>query len=146
NVAEETPQGRESRFKTVVEGSVRELHPVVQEETYCIGREAIVNALTHSHCLHIEVEIIYNPQQFCLRVRDDGRGFDPRILEAGGKPDHWGLQGMRERAQRIGAQLDLWSRPETGTELELIVPAATAYRGFRARAKTFWFRRSSGID
>ena len=52
---------------------------------------------THSGGLHVGVEITYDPRQFRLRVRDDGRGFDPKILEDGGRPDHWGLQGMRER-------------------------------------------------
>ena len=145
-VAEETPQSRATTFKTIVEGNVRELHPLVLEESYSIGREALVNALTHSAGLHIEVEIIYDPRQFRLRVRDDGHGIDSRILEEGGRPDHWGLQGMRERAHRIGAQLELWSRPETGTEVELIVPGTTAYRALRAKSKSSWFRRSSGID
>ena len=129
SVAEEASQGREAIFKMVVEGHVRELHPLVLEECYCIGREAIINALTHSEGQHVEAEITYDPRQFRLRVRDDGRGIDPKILDAGGRSGHWGLQGMHERAQKIGAQLRFWSRPETGTEVELIVPGATAYQG-----------------
>jgi len=128
-VAEETSAGREAIFKTVVEGHVRELHPLVLEECYCIGREAIINALTHSEGQHVEAEITYDPRQFRLRVRDDGRGIDPKILEAGGRSGHWGLQGMHERAQKIGGQLRFWSRPETGTEVELIIRGATAYQG-----------------
>ncbi|HKR12336.1 MAG TPA: two-component regulator propeller domain-containing protein [Pyrinomonadaceae bacterium] len=126
-VAEETSQGREAVFKTVVEGHVRDLHPLVLEECYCIGREAIINALSHSHGQHVEAEIAYDSRQFRLRVRDDGRGIDPKFLEAGGRSGHWGLQGMRERTQKIGGQLKFWSRPETGTEVELTVPGATAY-------------------
>jgi ligand-binding sensor domain-containing protein/signal transduction histidine kinase len=144
-VVEETPQGGSVAFKTVVEGSVRELHPIIREESYCIGREALVNALTHSEGRNVEVEITYDPRQFRLRVRDDGRGIDPAIIEEG-RPDHWGLRGMRERAQRIGAQLNLWSRSETGTEVELTVPGATAYQAPGARPKRFWSRRSSGTD
>lgn len=144
-VAEEIPHGGEATFKTVVEGHVRELHPVVLEEVFCIGREALVNALSHSGGLHVEVEIIYDSRQFRLRVRDDGRGIDPEIIEEGGRADHWGLQGMRERAQRIGAQLKMWSRPETGTEVELTVPGATAYKAVRVRPKRFRLRRPSGI-
>ena len=83
-VAEETPQGADATFKTVVEGKVRELHPMVREECYWIGREAVVNALTHSNGRKVEVEITYDPRQFRLRVRDDGRGIDPKILEEGG--------------------------------------------------------------
>ena len=143
-IAKEVPQGRETTFKTVVEGRVRMLHPVVREETYCIGREAIVNALTHSKGLNVEVEITYDPRQFRLRVRDDGSGLDPKILDEGGRPNHWGLQGMRERSERIGAQLKIWSRPDTGTEVELIVPGATAYQDHTKTKKTL-FRRSAGI-
>ena len=144
-VVEETPQGGGVAFKTVVEGSVRELHPIIREESYCIGREALVNALTHSEGRHVEVEITYDPRQFRLRVRDDGRGIDPAIIEEG-RPDHWGLRGMRERAQRIGAQLNLWSRSETGTEVELTIPGATAYQVPGAKPMKFWSRRPPRTD
>jgi signal transduction histidine kinase/ligand-binding sensor domain-containing protein len=144
-VVEETPQGGGVAFKTVVEGSVRELHPIIREESYCIGREALVNALKHSEGRNVEVEITYDPRQFRLRVRDDGRGIDPSIIEEG-RPDHWGLRGMRERAQRIGAQLNLWSRSETGTEVELTVPGATAYQVPGAERKWFRSRRPDGND
>ena len=143
-VAEETPQGSDVLFKTVVEGNVRPLHQMVREESYCIGREALVNALTHSGGRHVEVEITYDPRQFRLRIRDDGRGLDPRILKEG-RQDHWGLKGMQERAARIGAELNLWSRPDTGTEVELTVPGATAYRASQSKSKN-WFRRSNRSD
>lgn len=137
SVAEETSQGRDAVFKTVVEGHVRDLHPLVLEECYCIGREAIINALSHSEGQQVEAEITYDARQFRLRVRDDGRGIDRQILEAGGKSGHWGLRGMHERAQKIGGQLKFWSRPETGTEVELTVPGATAYRG-ASQTKKLW--------
>ena len=143
HLVEETPQGAAVTFKTVVEGSLRELHPMVREECYCIGREAIVNALTHSGGDKVEVEITYDSRQFRLRVRDNGRGLDPKILQEGGRPNHWGLQGMRERAEKIGAQLKLWSRPVTGTEVELIVPGAMAYKAPPTKSKSSWFSRSS---
>lgn len=109
-------------------GTVLELHPIIREETYRIGREALINALTHSEARNIEAEITYDSQVFRLRIRDDGRGVDPDVLKKGGRANHWGLQGMREHAKRIGAQLELWSRLGSGTEVELTVPAATAYR------------------
>jgi ligand-binding sensor domain-containing protein/signal transduction histidine kinase len=130
-VAEETPQASKMGFKTVVQGSERDLHPLVREESYCIGREAITNALTHSGGRQVEVEIIYEQRQFRLRVRDDGHGIDQKILEQGGRSDHWGMKGMRERANKIGAELKLWSGHATGTEVELTVPGATAYQGNR---------------
>jgi signal transduction histidine kinase len=144
-VAEEIPQGRKATLKTVVEGSVRELHPLVLEESYCIGREALINALTHSSGRLVEVEIAYEPRQFRLRVRDDGHGIDPSILAEGGRADHWGMQGMRERADRIGAELKIWSGQQTGTEVELLVPGATAYQTARAKSKRSWFRRVPGF-
>jgi signal transduction histidine kinase/ligand-binding sensor domain-containing protein len=145
SVAEETSQARDAIFKTVVEGHVRELHPLVLEECYCIGREAIINALSHSGCQTVEAEIAYASRQFRLRVRDDGRGIDPEILEAGGRAGHWGLQGMNERARKIGGQLKFWSRPETGTEVELTVPAATAYHPSQ-KSKKFLSGRFTRIN
>jgi signal transduction histidine kinase len=132
-VAEEASKESEATFKTVVEGTVRNLHPIVLEECFAIGREALINAFRHSAGLRIEVEIAYDPRQFRLRVRDDGHGFDPRVLEDGNCADHWGLQGMRERADRIGAQLDLLSTPGSGTDVELTIPADTAYLSPQAK-------------
>jgi ligand-binding sensor domain-containing protein/signal transduction histidine kinase len=144
-VAKDNPQG-DATFSTVVEGDVRELHPLVLEESYCIGREALINAMTHSKGSHVEVEITYDPRQFRLRVRDNGNGVDPKILEDGGRPGHWGLPGMRERSERVGGQLKIWSGNETGTEIELTVPGATAYRQSGDKHRKPWFRRSSSID
>jgi signal transduction histidine kinase/ligand-binding sensor domain-containing protein len=127
-IADEMSRGNGTNFKTILEGNVQELHPIIREESYSIGREAIINALQHSEGRNIEVEIMYDSQQFRLRVRDDGRGIDPDVLKQGGRVDHWGLRGMRERADRIGARLELRSRSESGTEVELTVPAAMAYR------------------
>jgi signal transduction histidine kinase len=86
-----------------VEGDARELHPMVLEESFAIGREALLNALTHSGCHRVKIHIGYGARDFPLRVRDDGRGLDPAILEKGGRENHLGLQGMRERARKIGA-------------------------------------------
>jgi signal transduction histidine kinase len=144
-VADETSQRRDTSFKTVVEGSVRELYPMVLEECYAIGREALINALSHSGGLHIEVEITYDAGEFRLRVRDDGRGIDPEVLEKGARHGHWGLPGMRERASKIGGQLEFWSRPGSGTEVGLKVPADMAYRAL-AKTKGSWLRRAPGMS
>jgi signal transduction histidine kinase/ligand-binding sensor domain-containing protein len=139
-VVEEYSQDGQVTFRSVVEGRLRELSPIVLEESYAIGREALINALTHSEGHNVEAEITYERRQFRLRIRDDGRGIDPRILKEGGRPDHFGLRGMRERADRIDAQLKLWSGVETGTEVELLIPAATAYRKINGRTKRPWLR------
>jgi signal transduction histidine kinase/ligand-binding sensor domain-containing protein len=135
-VADEMRQGSSAIVKTVVEGSERELHPGVLEESYSIGREALVNALSHSQGQHVELEITYDAKQFRLRIRDNGRGIEPKILEKGRRDGHWGLQGMRERAQKIGGQLEFWSGPSSGTEVQLTVPAKTAYRNSATKNKS----------
>jgi ligand-binding sensor domain-containing protein/two-component sensor histidine kinase len=114
-------------FSIVVEGERRDLNPLVRDEAFWIGHEALVNAVRHARAKHIEVEIAYDPARLRLRFRDDGSGIDPQIIEAGGKAGHWGMRGMRERSARIGAHLETWSRPDAGTELELEIPGSVAY-------------------
>jgi signal transduction histidine kinase len=110
-----------------LEGRSRPLHPVFRDEVYRIGREAIVNAFHHSGARTIRVEIEYSRREFRLVVRDDGRGIDPQVLRAG-REGHWGLRGMRERSERIGARLRVWSRAAMGTRVEMSVPGHIAYR------------------
>ncbi|QOY89532.1 sensor histidine kinase [Paludibaculum fermentans] len=113
-------------FGLLVEGRVHELHPIVRDEVYRITREALRNAFRHAQARHIEVEIIYDERCFRLRVRDDGAGIPPAILEEG-RPGHYGVAGMRERAAGIGAKLDIWSGVGTGTEIELAIAGSIAY-------------------
>ena len=101
---------------------------MVQDEVYRISREVIRNAFAHAAAGHIEIEVRYDTNQFRLRVRDDGKGIDPEVLEAGGRSGHFGIPGMRERAKRIGSQLNFWSEIGAGTEVELTVPASMAYQ------------------
>jgi signal transduction histidine kinase len=63
-----------------------------------------------------------------VRIRDDGKGMDRTVMDRGGRAGHWGLTGVRERAQRIGAELDFWSEAGAGTEVQLTVPAVIAYK------------------
>jgi nitrate/nitrite-specific signal transduction histidine kinase len=73
------------------------------------------------------MELEYSPQQVRMLVRDNGRGIDEQVLRTG-REDHWGLSGMRERAQRIGARFRVWSRHDAGTEVELSIPNHVAFR------------------
>jgi signal transduction histidine kinase len=114
-------------FSIVVEGERRELNPVVRDDAFWIGHEALANAVRHARAKRIEVEIAYDSERLRLRFRDDGCGIDPQIVKAGGKPAHWGMRGMRERAANIGARLETWSSPDAGTELELDIPGSVAY-------------------
>jgi signal transduction histidine kinase len=109
-----------------LEGRVHELHPIVRDEVYRIAREALRNAFSHAGAHRIEAEIIYAERLFRLRIRDDGEGIAPTILEDG-RAGHYGLAGMRERAAEIGAKLDIWSGVGTGTEIDLSVPGSIAY-------------------
>jgi len=119
-------------FELKVQGTARALHPIALEETYRIGREALANAYQHASAEHIAVEIDYASRQFRLRVRDDGKGIGSDVLAAGGIPGHWGMTGMRERAQKLGSRLMLRSGSGSGTDVELEIPAAVAYRDTRA--------------
>src|SRR5882762_11403926 len=103
-----------------VVGDAREIHPIVRDEIYRIGYEAIRNACTHSGASQLEVELIY-AHDLTLRVSDNGIGIDPGIADKG-KDGHFGLQGMRERAARIGGNLTLGSSSSSGTEIRLVVP------------------------
>lgn len=121
----ELSQLRPVRFDVKVTGAQIEIDPIVRDEIYRIGREAVGNAFKHSECSKIEVELAYAPREFQLSVRDDGKGIDPAILTAGGKPGHWGMYNMRERAQKIGASLEFSSTPNAGTTLELKLPLSS---------------------
>jgi signal transduction histidine kinase len=113
-------------FRVVVLGREKDLRVGLFDEVYRIGREAIVNACRHSHAKEIEAEVEYRPAELRIAVRDNGCGMGPQEL-GGGRRGHWGLDGMRERADRMGAQLRLWSRVALGTEVELCVPAWIAF-------------------
>jgi signal transduction histidine kinase/streptogramin lyase len=130
-LAEELNNGSEQKgsptFKMSVEGSPRDLHPVVRDDIHRIAREALRNAFRHAHADRIEAEVTYGARELRVRIRDDGKGIEPQHLSEG-RARHWGLASMRERAVQIGAQLNLWSEVGAGTEVELRIPGAVAYR------------------
>ncbi|MBV8865267.1 MAG: hypothetical protein JO210_07695 [Acidobacteriaceae bacterium] len=124
-------------FELTVEGKPRQLSAVMKSEVCRIANEVLTNAFRHADAQRIEAEIRYDPRFLRLRFRDDGKGLDPNILKGGERPGHWGLKGIRERAERMGAALELWSEAGAGTEVQLKIPAVFAY----ARSHTrMWFR------
>lgn len=78
-------------------------------------------------------------EEFRLRVRDDGKGIDPAILDSQGREGHYGLPEMRERATLTGGKLGVWSEVDAGTEVELRIRASTAYA--TGRNSSWWPRR-----
>jgi signal transduction histidine kinase len=109
-----------------VVGDAKEMHPIVRDEIYRIGYEAIRNACTHSGASRLEVELRY-ARDLTLRVDDNGTGIDPAVADRA-KEGHFGLQGMRERAARIGGRLKVGSSSNSGTEIRLIVPGGIIFR------------------
>jgi signal transduction histidine kinase/ligand-binding sensor domain-containing protein len=123
---QELAEEHEVTFSIAIMGKPQTLDLIVREEAYRIGREAMINAFQHSRASKIELEITYESKELRLRIRDDGGGIDQDVLN-GGRPGHWGLSGMRERAKNIGSQLSIWSRAGAGTEVDLKVPSKIAY-------------------
>ena len=114
-------------FGVQVEGTPRNLHPILRDEVYRIAGEAMRNAFRYADAKQIEVEIHYDERQIRLRVRDDGKGINPKFLSDDGREGHFGLRGMRERAKLIGGKLTVWSELDSGTEVELSIPASRVY-------------------
>ena len=119
--------GHTSEFRVLVEGKAKALDPILRDEVYRFAREALRNAFGHAQAQNVEAEVAFGELHFSLRVRDDGVGIDPRVLDRGSRPGHWGLPGMRERAETLGGKMEVWSENGAGTEVELTIPAALAY-------------------
>ena len=144
-VGNELTRETTATFSLIIEGDSRPLHPVIRDEAYWIGREALINAFRHGHGHRVRVEIAYGVRDFRVRVQDDGRGVDEQVLKSGHREQHWGLPGMRERAARIGASLELRSRQSEGTAIELRVPAHLAYHEEPERSRRWWRTRRRSV-
>jgi signal transduction histidine kinase/ligand-binding sensor domain-containing protein len=130
--------------RVLLEGKQRELNPMLRDEIYRIGREALRNAFLHARAQKIEAEISYSDSEFLLHVRDDGGGIDPEVANQGARAGHWGLPGMRERAKSFGGKLEVWSEHGVGTEIELSVPGAIAYSKSEPRRRFWLWRKKIG--
>jgi signal transduction histidine kinase len=131
---------KEIGFRVVVEGPALPLQPAIRSDVYSIGREALVNAFRHSRATDIEVELEYTATQLRVLVRDNGCGIDPEVLHSG-REGHWGLSGMRERAERIGGRLKVSSSANSGTEVDLRVPSNLAFESHRSNRASNWFMK-----
>jgi signal transduction histidine kinase len=125
-------QAGNSGLRTSLEigGTYRALVDAVETEVLRVAQEALANVTRHSGAAHVVVGLRYDSSRLTLTVADDGRGFvttDDSLPAKG----HFGLQGMRERAEQVGAQLIVESTPGKGTSVRLDVPIA-AERGTRS--------------
>ena len=134
-----------ARFDVRVQGSSRDLHPILRDDVYRIALEALRNAFRHSEAKAIEAEILYG-DSLRVRIRDDGKGIDPAVMQEGGRSGHYGLPGMRERAESVGGKLDIWTGPGAGTEIQLSIPGTIAFGRSGAGSLLRRFRRNSNTD
>jgi signal transduction histidine kinase/ligand-binding sensor domain-containing protein len=130
----------------VVEGASRDLNPIVRDEAYRITGEALRNAVKHAQARRVTVTIHYEPRQLRLVIRDDGKGIDAQTIHRQQPTGHFGLPGMRERAAIVKGRLDIRSAPGAGTEIELRVPGATAYRLTRQSRWSRLFGATTRVD
>jgi signal transduction histidine kinase/ligand-binding sensor domain-containing protein len=126
--ASTTIDGYPTQVRIMVEGTPRNVHPTVQANLLSIAREALLNAFRHARAKSVELDIDYSRRMLRLRVRDDGVGLDSKLQIDGRRTGHYGLPGMRERARTIGGKFEFWSRIQQGTEVEVTVPGAIAFK------------------
>ena len=91
------------------------------------------------------MEIHYDERQLRVRIRDDGKGIKPEIAIDKDRGGHWGLHGMHERAKLVGGNLEVWSRLDCGTEIELTIPASAAYARPTTRRRSWFARKGTAV-
>ncbi|HET6409582.1 MAG TPA: sensor histidine kinase, partial [Chthoniobacteraceae bacterium] len=100
-------------------GDAQPLHPRIEHHLLRLGQEAIANALHHSGCTEVHVKLVQSSEATVLEVADDGRGFDPGATP---RPGHFGLVGMKERANQLRAKLDIETLPGHGSSIRVTIP------------------------
>lgn len=131
--------------RILIEGRPRRLHPLVAEEIAKIVKEGLLNIAHHAQASEVEIAVDYASRHLAVRLRDDGVGIPEDVLEQGRKAGHFGLVGMRERAERIGGTLNIISVRGDGVELTLLLPGKLAY-GERHARKAGWWKRIFGRE
>ncbi len=144
-VGEEYASLYKPKFALIEHGESKPLLPDTASEVLDIVREGMRNAFVHADARSVDVTIDWRPAVLIVRVRDDGFGIDEMILRDGGLAGHWGVPGMRERAAKIGARMEIRRLDEGGTDLLLEVPARRAYARVPSRL-WYSFRGSWGAS
>jgi signal transduction histidine kinase/ligand-binding sensor domain-containing protein len=113
--------------RIVIEGRQRPVDPLVAVELARIVGEALFNVCRHANASTVEIIVRFGPRQLGVEVRDDGVGIPANVIAKGHKPGHFGLIGMRERAERIGCSFSIDSRPGMGCAVTMTMPARLAF-------------------
>jgi len=121
DLAEQTTRGTGATASVVVEGQVQRLDASYEHHLLRIGLEAVTNALKHSGARQIDILLRFGPDSTELIVQDDGRGFNIAAPDLGGA--HFGLQGIRERVDKLGGVLHIESAAHAGARLSVMVPS-----------------------
>lgn len=125
-VGEELAKNTASEFQMRVEGVERPLYPNTQREVVSIVREALINAFRHSNGSKVSVALNFTRRGLDVDVQDNGIGIEPDVLQHG-RPGHWGLAGMRERAFEIRASISISNLPSGGLRVQLQLRAKSAF-------------------
>ena len=117
-IIKNTAAGTALRTEFQITGKPRDLAPLVEENLLHIGQEALTNSLKHSHATKFQARLSFNPDAVYLQLQDNGDGFN--VGDANG--EGFGLIGMKERAEQIGATVDVSSKPGSGTSIVAVSP------------------------
>jgi signal transduction histidine kinase len=112
-------------FEFTATGSGRLLPEAVENNLLRIGQECLTNAVRHARPARVSARLEQDADSVRLTIGDDGVGFDPAALDAA-RDGHFGWRGIRERAEQIGAQVEVHSQPGTGTTVTVTVPLANS--------------------
>ena len=115
-------------------GEPRTIQLFAAEEVSLFAREALSNAIRHSHGTHVQCELHFQAKNVSLIVQDNGNGI-PLGTSTGAQKGHWGLQGMRERSAKLNAKMNI-ETGESGTRIQLLVPRGVAYARTRVNILT----------
>src|SRR5260370_18349569 len=134
------------QFRAVIEGTAQTLNPNVHIEIFRIAREALRNAFSHSQARRIETEVAYSSNLFRLRIRDDGKGMALDVRNRGERIGHWGLGGMRDRAERLGGKFEVCVDPPAATQVQLLVTHSIPSHSSPARNNVWLFWKKKKND
>jgi two-component system nitrate/nitrite sensor histidine kinase NarX len=111
------------RFRASPDAAGAPLSAAAQAEVFSIAREALTNVRKHARANRVSLDLVLEGQELVLRIEDDGVGYEAELLAVG--PERWphfGLAGMRERAESVGGSVVWRSQPGRGAQIELHVP------------------------